>query len=169
MIEHEFKKNYLAMIENSAKGENWMFKNFYIKIDGVERDALEDGGISCAVLVSSVLYLHNQLLEFLGKSKWIAFTHANVLSTTKDMLACGWYEIADLRPGAVVVWEPRIGRDDGLMHGHNGFCLSETEAISNDSKGTRFPRRHSIDKPSSVDQDPRKIDKILWHPELDNG
>jgi hypothetical protein len=164
MIELLFKKNYLAMIENSVKGENWMFRNFYIRQDGVEKDVLENGGLSCSTFVSSLLYLQNSSLEFLKKSRWIQFTHANVSSTIKDMLASGWYEIKDLRPGAVLVWEQKNGNDDNMPHEHNGFCVSETEAISNDSKGTGFPWRHHV-----TYNDTRKVEKILWHPELDNG
>lgn len=166
MIEQEFKKNYLTLIENAAKGENWLFRNFYIVKDGREIDALENGKISCATLVSSILYLQNNLLEFLKKPRWINFVHANVPSTTQDMLNCGWYEIKELRPGAVIIWEARKGIDDGLMHSHNGFCISNVEAVSNDSKGTGFPIRHPIDKPSSIDQTPRKVEKILWHSAL---
>ena len=157
MIEHEFKKNYLTMIENAAKGENWLFKNFSIKRDGVEVDALENGGLSCAVLVSSILYLHNSLLEFLQKPHWINFTHANVIPTVKDMLQSGWQEISDLKIGAVLVWEK-------LEHEHIGFYMGNDEAVSNDSKGRGFPWKHHY-----TYNDTRKIDKILWHPELDNG
>ena len=162
-----FKKNYLAMVENTAKGKNWMFRNFYIEKNGAETDALEEGKISCAVLVSSILYLQNSSLEFLKKPNWINFVHANVPSTTEDMLSCGWYEIKELRLGAVIVWEPRLGKDDNLTHQHNGFCVSETEAISNDSKGTGFPLRHDIHHPSSIDLNSRKIEKIYWHSDLD--
>ena len=157
MIEHEFKKNYLAMIENSVKGENWMFRNFYIRQDGIERDALEDGGLSCAVFVSAILYLHNSLLEFLKKPYWLKFTHANVTSTQKDMLENDWREIQDLRVGAVLIWAKE-------EHEHMGFFVGNDEAISNDSKKTGFPVRHHY-----TYNDTRKIDKILWHPELDNG
>jgi len=164
MIEYLFKKNYLTMIKNAAKGQNFMFRNFFIVQDGIEKDASEDGGISCAVFVSSILYLHNSLLEFLKKPYWIKFTHANVPSTTKDMLECGWYEINGLRPGAVIIWEKRLGRDDNMWHEHNGFCISDIEAISNDSKGTGFPWKHHITYNGT-----RKIEKIYWHDNLDKG
>lgn len=163
MIEYNFKKNYLAMIENAAKGENWIFRNFYVVQDGMEKDVYKDGRWSCSVFVSSILYLHNSMLEFLKKEHWIKFTHANVESTTKDMTANGWYEIKELHPGAVIVWENKLGKDDNAMHSHNGFCVNETEAISNDSKGSGFPHKHHI-----TYNDTRGIAKILWHPELDN-
>lgn len=151
-----FKKNYLTQIENSAKGENWMFRNFFIIQDGVEKDALEDGGLSCSAFASSILYLFNSVLEFLNKPHWIKFTHANTESSVKDMLEHGWYEIKDLKPGAVIIWEKQ-------KHEHMGFCVSDVEAISNDSKGTGFPWKHHITYNGT-----RKIEKILWHPELDN-
>src|SRR3989338_628643 len=105
MREFLFKKNYLAMIENSVKGENWMFRNFYIRENGFEKDVLESGSLSCAVFVSSILYLQNSLLEFLKKPHWIKFTHANVGSTEKDMHENDWFEIKELKPGAVIIWE----------------------------------------------------------------
>jgi hypothetical protein len=157
MIEHEFKKNYLTMIENGAKGENHLFRNFYIIKEGIETDALENGGLSCAAFVSSILYLQNSLLGFLQKKSWISFTRATVASLEKDLLSNGWYEIKELRPGAVLIWEKQTNE-------HVGFCVSETEAVSNDSQGSGFPCRHFITYNGT-----RKVEKILWHPELDNG
>ena len=151
------------MIENAAKGETWLFKNFYLKVDGTEKDVLENGGLSCAILVSSILYLHNQLLEFLGKSHWLQFTHARVTATIDDMLRNGWQEIKELKPGAVLVWE-QMEASSTMSHEHMGFYIGDDQAISNDSKGTGFPWKHHY-----TYNDTRKIEKILWHPELDNG
>ncbi len=156
MIELPFKKNYLGMIQNSAKGENWMFKNFYILQDGVEKDSLENGGLSCAAFVSAVLYLNNSLLEFLKKSHWLSFTHATVNATAKDMLSNGWQEITELKPGSVLIWEKQEGHD------HIGFFLGGDEAVSNNSKEGAFPWKHHY-----TYNETRKIEKILWHPELD--
>ena len=147
------KKNYLTMIENAAKGQNWMFRNFYIEENGREKDVLENGGLSCAVFVSAILYLN----------KVIQDVHAIVGSTTKDMIASGWYEIKDLRPGAVLIWENKLGHDDGKMHEHNGFYIGNDEAISNDSKGTGFPWKHHYTYNGT-----RKIEKIYWHSALDD-
>lgn len=154
MIEYPLKKNYLAIIKNAAKGENWMFRNFYIVQDGVEKDVLENGSLSCAVFVSTILYFHNSLLELLKKPCWIRFTHANVGSTAKDMLENGWHEITKLKPGAVLIWEKQ-------EHEHTGFYIGDNEAISNDSKVTGFPVRHHI-----TYNDTRPIKKILWHSAL---
>lgn len=145
------------MIENAAKGENWMFRNFYIHENGVEKDVLENGGLSCAAFVSSILYFHNSLLEFLRKPRWIKFTHANVASTKKDMLENSWYEIQELKPGAVIIWEKQ-------EHEHMGFYVGNDEAVSNDSKGRGFPWKHHFTYNGT-----RKIEKIYWHDDLNNG
>lgn len=158
-----FKKNYLTQIENSAKGKNYLFYNFYVEKDGETKDSLEDGKNSCAVMVSYILYSFNSLLEFSGKKHWLKFTHMTVVSTEKDMIENGWHEISDLRPGAVLIWEKKDGRN-GEPHNHIGFFVGGEEAISNDSKGTGFPWKHHITYNGT-----RKIDKIYWHPELDNG
>ena len=88
-----FKKNYLTKIENSAKGENYLFRNFYVKKEGEIKDSLEDGKNSCAVMVSHILYSFNSLLDSMEKKHWIKFIHLTVASTEKDMIENGWDEI----------------------------------------------------------------------------
>ena len=151
------------MIENSAKGENWMFRNFYVETDGKGSDALDNGHLSCAAFASSILYLFNSVLEFLGGSKWIGFTHANTSSTEKDMLAHGWQEIKELKPGAVLIWENKLAEDDNREYPHIGFYVGNDEAISNDSRGTGFPLKHHYTYNGT-----RKIEKIYWHSQLDD-
>lgn len=140
------------MIGNSVKGESWMFKNLYFEIDGKDVDILGNGGLSCAMLVSSILYL----------SKLISDIHTTVVGTEKDMISGGWQEIKDLRLGAVLVWEKKAGHS-GKMHSHIGFYMGNNEAISNDSRGTGFPRKHHY-----TYNETRKIEKIYWHPELND-
>lgn len=150
------------MIENAAKGENHLFRNFYIEKEGEIKDALEDGKNSCAVMLTSILYSYNPLLEFLGKKHWLKFIHLTVASTEKDMLENGWFVIDDLKPGAVIIWEKKDGRD-GSPHNHIGFYVGNDEAISNSSKGTGFPWKHHY-----TYNDTRKIDKIYWHDQLND-
>src|SRR3989344_5329317 len=137
-----FKKNYLTQIENSAKGENYLFRNFYVEKGGEIVDSLENGRNSCAVMVSSILYSFNPLLEFTGKKHWIKYIHLTVVSTEKDLLENGWYKIKELKPGAVIIWEERLGRWDNLPHRHIGFYIGNGMAVSNDSKGTNLPFKH---------------------------
>ncbi len=149
------KKNYLAMIENAAKGENWIFRNFYIEKDGEVLDSLEDGKSSCAVFVSGILILLNDLFH------WIKGPHTTVISTEKDMIESGWHEIDSVKPGAILIWERKDGHD-GKSHLHIGFYVGNDEAISNSSRDTGFPARHHY-----TYNDTRKIEKIYWHSALD--
>ena len=138
-------RSLLAIVENSIKdGENHLFRNLYADEDGKEIDILENGGNSCAVFVSWILLA----LELIKRP------HATVFATEKDLLASGWFEIKELKPGAIIVWEKQ-------RHEHIGFCVGNDEAISNDSKGAGFPWRHHV-----TYNDTRKIEKILWHPAL---
>ena len=146
------KKNYLAMIENTAKGENWMFRNFYVEENGKITDIYNNGRWSCAILVSSILYLN----------KLIKDVHANVLSVNKDMEEFGWYEIKELKPGAVLVWEKSVAMDDSQEHYHIGFYVGDDMAVSNDSRGTGFPHKHHY-----TSNNTSKIEKIYWHSALD--
>jgi len=147
-------------------------RNLYADESGKEIDITQDGFNSCGIHVSWILYLMNSTLEYEKKPRWIKFTHATVHGTVKDILANGWHEIQQLKPGAVLLWEKREG---GMFDGervpkeHIGFCVSETEAISNDSKGTGFPWRHHITYGTNPDGAPvRKVEKILWHPALED-
>lgn len=157
-------KSLLAIVENSIKGgENYMFRNLYAIEDGKEVDILEDGQNSCAVFVSWILLA----LELIKKP------HATVHGTVIDLLASGWYEIDDVKRGAVIVWDKKRG-NNGLLGNkevdfmHIGFCVSETEAISNASRGSGFPKRHHVTYGEDENGNPvRPIDKILWHPDLD--
>lgn len=156
---HVFKikklKSLLAIVENSAKGDNYLFRNLYADENGKEIDIFDNGHNSCGAHVSWILLV----LEL------IKHPHGTVHGTEKDLLMSGWDEIKELRSGAVVVWEKREG---GMFDGeripkeHMGFCISETEAISNDSRNTGFPIRHHITYNGT-----RKIEKIYWHPALE--
>ena len=147
------KKSLLVIVTNSVKGgDNYLFKNIYAKNQqGEEIDILENGENSCAVFVSWILLA----LEMIKRP------HATVGGVEKDLADSGWYEIKDLRQGAVLLWESKPGQYDGLPHRHLGFFMGNNEAISNDTP-SGFPRRHH-----ATYNDSRKIEKIYWHPDLD--
>ena len=142
------KKSLLTIANNSIKGgDNYLFRNLYVEDDkGNIVDVLEDGGNSCAAFVSWIL---------LGLGL-IKLPHATVDSTVKDLLNNGLQEIKEPKAGAVLLWEKLA------EHRHIGFYAGNGEAISNDSRGSRFPRKHHYTYNNT-----RKIDKIYWHPELD--
>src|SRR3989344_6688914 len=114
---HKFK-NYLAIINNSIGTK--MFRNFFAEINGKEVDGLGNGDKSCAVHVSSILYLNNL----------IDAPHATVTTTLKAMRESGWKEINAPREGCVIHWE-KTEKSDGCEH--IGFYVGNEKAISNAS------------------------------------
>lgn len=149
------RKNYLAMVRNAAKGENHMFRNLFALVDGAEQDINKDGALACSFFASAVLYIH----------KLIRDMHAGVPGLERDLAASGWHQIDELREGAVIVWEPRMGTfvpGMGEEHGHLGFYIGNDRAVSNGSNSTLMPEEHHV-----TYGDTRKIDRIWWHPELE--
>ncbi len=122
------KESYLQMIKNSIGTK--MFKNLYLKINNKKIDATHNGTLSCSYFVSNILLLWGLIDK----------GHANVESTTKDILKNGWKKISinKIKPGDVIVWEKK-GK-----HLHNGFYVGNKKAISNiDAK--QSPAIHSWD------------------------
>ena len=136
---------YMAVIENSQG--SYLFKNLYADVDGVKKDILKDGWLSCAFYVSSILTLF----------KYIKEIHTTVSSTVRDLKESGWEEIDEPVPGSVIVWKPGQGTNG---HAHIGFYVGDGLAISNDSN-----KKH----PWKWDwkfEGKRDVEKILWNPEL---
>lgn len=155
-------KSLLAIVENSVNGDNYLFRNLYADENGKEIDVFENGRTACCGHVTWILLA----LEL------IKHPHASVYGTEKDLIGSGWHEIKELKPGAIIIWESLVA-DSGLLGeknvklSHMGFCVGKDEAISNDSKGSGFPRRHHVTYGTNSDGTPvRKIEKIYWHPEL---
>jgi hypothetical protein len=149
------KKSYLAMIRNSAKGENHMFRNDYALVDGQEQDINANGALACSFFASAILYTN----------KLIKDMHAGTMGLEKDLKASGWVQIDELREGALVVWEPQQGRfvpGMGHEHGHLGFYIGNNRAVSNGSNSTLMPEEHDATYDGT-----RKIERIWWHPVLD--
>jgi hypothetical protein len=145
------KKSYLAMIRNAAIGETYIFRNVYALVDGTERDINKDGGLSCGFFASSILYLN----------KLIGDMHAGVAGLERDMAASGWVQVDELKEGAVITWEAKPGQD-GTPHLHLGFFIGNDRAVSNGSNTTHMPEEHHY-----TYEDTRKIERIWWHPVLD--
>lgn len=146
------KESYLAMIRG-ADGSA-LFQHIYADVDGVLTDILEDGNLSCAYFVSSVLTVRKLIREM----------HARTESTVRDMLASGWSETDTLAPGVVVVWEESTQGKHRVPH--IGFALGEDEAMSNKWE-EKSPRRHHITFGENPDGTPvRRIVALYTHPIL---
>ncbi len=137
-------KNYLTLIKNSLGARLW--KNVYAQVDGVEKDILENGKLSCAFFVSSILVL----------CKLIKEVHVTVKGTIKDMENSGWYQIDEFKKGAVLVWEELRG------HKHLGFYWGNKKAISN-SPQKKTPILHHSTFGTINKKPKRKIIAIYWH------
>jgi hypothetical protein len=117
-VEPLYFDTYLAVVRNSVGANS--FKNFYALVSGERKDILEDGRLSCAYFVSSVLH----------QFQLIKTPHTGINGTVSDMEDSGWIKIAEPREGAVVLWEEREdGR--GERHKHIGFYVGNDTAISN--------------------------------------
>jgi hypothetical protein len=119
------KKTFLEAIKNSVGSKQ--YRNFFVEINGEEKDILEDGKNSCAYFVSSLLKEFNLLEE----------VHTTVDGLVKD-LGEKWEELSviDREPGDILIWE-----SEGQM-GHIGFAIEDGEAISNSTE-KRVPHIHS--------------------------
>lgn len=146
--------SYLRMIKNAVGTK--MFRNLYLEMGDKKIDVAQDGNFSCAFFVSNILLIWGLISE----------GHANVPSTTKDMLKNGWREIPQdkAKPGDVIVWEKRKG-SDGLMHYHNGFYIGNRKAISHDDI-KKTPVVHNWDTYINNQRKKKKIIAIYTHPKF---
>ena len=118
-------KSYLQVIKNSV-GAN-TYKNFYARVDEEVKDVLEDGNLSCAYFVCSILY----------NFKLIQDMHTTVAGTVRDLEESGFEKIDsdsigvdEPKEGAVIVWT-EDPNDQGGIHKHLGFYIGDNQAISN--------------------------------------
>lgn len=137
------------MIRN-AEGAN-LFRNLYVMTNEGSEDVLKDGKRSCAVFVSSILYLF----------KLIGSPHATVASLERDLEQSGWRKVDVPRSGDVLVWEPRLQGEDETAHA--GFYIGDDIAFSNNWE-TRVPTQHHFTYGTNPDGTPvRKITAIYTH------
>lgn len=124
--------SYIRAIENSVGSH--LFRNLYFRIKGKVIDVLEDGDLSCAVFVTTILYIFGLIKE----------RHTTVVGTIKDIEKSGWYKIKKPRKGALILWDYKK-KDDGTQgkHRHVGFYIHKDTAVSNDSP-TRIVARHHL-------------------------
>jgi hypothetical protein len=143
MLRQDKRKTLFKLIENSI-GSN-LFRNNYFFVDGKSKDLLENGDLSCAFYVSSILYL----------LKLIKDIHTTVQGTIKDMQESGWYEIKKPQKGAVILWDK-----NKKGHYHLGFYWDKNKAVSNVSP-KKSPNFHPLNYQG------RKILAFYYHKELE--
>ncbi len=117
-----------------------MWQHLYVvDTDGIEQDVMNNGELSCAYMVSSVLTIF-QLIDM---------PHATVRTTLERMHQTGWYQIDAPVEGAVVVWDEHIG-----------FYVADEWVISN-SSSIGITKRHSLKL-----EDGREPIGFYIHPQL---
>lgn len=147
------KKTYLSLIK-SAVGTP-LFRHLYCRVGKKKVDLLRNGDLSCAFFVSSILILQSL----------IKGVHTTVSSTVKDMEKFGWVEIKKPKIGSVILWGAWPNRRNE-PHQHLGFFIGGNQAISNVS-ARRSPQVHHLTYGTKNGQPARKVEKIFWHPSLD--
>lgn len=146
-IELVLNETYLVAIKNSVGTK--IFRNLFARVGRKTKDITENGNLSCAFYVSSILYLFKLIKEI----------HATVNGTVRDLKESGWVEIKKPKNGCVLVWEEKKFKN-GNSHKHIGFYIGNQIAISNNSK-LGYPTVHRW-----TTYDNRKIETILGTPIL---
>lgn len=143
---------YITVIKNSV-GSN-IFRNLYAKVNRKKTDIAENGNLSCALFVSSVIY-------------WFKLTknlHATVDGAVKDLEESGWKKIEKPRTESIIVWEKNDFGGGGL-HKHIGFYIENKKAISNSSK-LKQPTEHHWTFGNIKNKPMRKVQSIFWNDKL---
>lgn len=146
-MELKIGESYLAIVRNSVGSQ--AFRNIFASDKGEHRDILNNGRLSCAYFVSSILKIFD-----LARSP-----HATVSGTVRDLLSSGWVEINELKPGAVIEWKEIDYGPEG-KHKHIGFYVGDNKAVSNDFEAGKIIEHELYFRG-------REIEKILWNQALE--
>jgi len=140
---------YIGVIRNSVKSR--MFRNLYAEVGVKKTDVTENGRLSCAFFVSSLLVIFGLIKS----------AHATVSGTVRDLEKSGWMKISKPKAGSVLVWKAKKNKK-GDIHKHIGFYIGKDKAISNNSR-FGYPSVHHWTFGKVNKQSKRKIETIFWH------
>jgi len=114
-------------------------------------DVTEDGGLSCAFFVSSLLKIFDLITD----------VHGTVNSTIRDMKATRWYKIKKPICGSVIAWKGI--KYKSKIYRHIGFYVGDNKSISNSWK-KKVPIVHHW-----TYHNKRKVVGIFWNKKLGSG
>ena len=141
------RKNLLFSIQ-AAEGSD-LFRHVYVRDKtGREFDALNDGELSCALVVSGLLALHSLIDR----------PHSTVVTTLTKMAEAGWQPTDAPHPGDIAHWPADSGG-----HRHLGFYIDTEKYLSN-SMTVHHPVIHG-----QTLSDGRKPDGYYTHSLLSTG
>ena len=151
----ELLPSYLKAIENSVNSN--LFRSLYYRIDGEIIDVLYDGDLSCAIYVTTILFLFGLIKE----------RHTTIKATLDDLIESGWYKIKRPRKGAVTIWDYRK-KEDGTLgtHWHLGFYINKETAVSNVFSARIVQSHHPTFGKSENGKPQRKILTYYWNKKL---
>lgn len=139
------KDSYLKVVKNSLGSNTW--RNFYAKVNGQKKDITQNGELSCAFFVSSILIMFDLIKD----------SHLTVAGAIKDLKKSGWQSTRNTKAGCLLIWEATKSSDG---HRHIGFCVSKDKAISTNYK-TGKPCIHHL-----TFKHKRKIEAIFFNKKL---
>lgn len=141
------RRNLLAA--TMAAIDSRIFTHLYVRKanTGEEVDVTQDGQLSCAFFVSSMLTM----------AQLIDRPHAVVANVVKAMEDNEWEKITEPRPGAVITWPESV---DG--HAHIGIVVTKDSCVSHTFKGRR-PQKHGF-----ALYDGREPVAFYWHANLED-
>lgn len=143
---------YLQLIKNSIRSH--LFCDLYALVDGQRKNITENGRLSCAFFVST-------LLRIFGLVNNLCPT---VNGLIKELKMNGWQKVNKPKPGAVIIWQAKK-YSDGSIHKHAGFYIGKNRAISNIFK-KRYPIIHCWTCVENKNKLRRGIEAIFWHRKL---
>ena len=141
-------ESYLALIRNSVGASTW--KQMFASVNGREQDIMNNGDLSCAFFVSSILKMCDLVPQL----------SVTVFGLIRHLEALHWPVVTEAQAGDILVWETIID-EKGDKHSHIGFSLDDEQAVSN-SASTGIIQQHNKTFDGS-----RKITAIyrpLWEP-----
>lgn len=142
-------KSYMSAVKNSA-GSRFFRNLYYVEKDGRVPEVLQNGNLSCAYFVSTIL----RHFDLIGK--W----RVGVDEVVEEMKRYGWTAVVTPRPGDVIVWGKKCFKKSKKCHKHVGFIIGKGRAVSN-SSGRKYPAIHGL-RP-----DGRKIEGYFRHQRLE--
>lgn len=144
------RETYLKMIENSVGSR--IFNSLIAKVGLETKDLLGNGEFSCAVFVSSILFLN----------KMLPTQRATVDNLERDLDISEFYYSIPLNNylpirGDIMIWSKN---EFIASHRHIGFVFSENEAISTSYK-EKCVVKHPLEYNFKDPEIKRKIEKIF--------
>ncbi len=120
------KATYLAMVK--ALPNVKLFQKLYMTDEtGKQVEITNDGELSCAFTVTSILKIFNLIDD----------VHATVAGTLRAAPNNGWEPTTTPQAGDLIVWDVYEG------HPHIGFYLGGQDCISNNT-ALGYPTKHKI-------------------------